>query len=91
MTLPPTRPINDGRAFDSSSGKLFRFQGTDAALIEVMRLWPEPRAWRRYDGGPWRGDRPQIDLAEARLRGRVRPLTRRWRSNLRLAADRIPD
>ncbi len=91
MTLPPTRPINDGSAFDSSSGKLFRFQGTDAALIEVMRLWPEPRAWRRYDGGPWRGDRPQIDLAEARLRGRVRPLTRRWRSNLRLAADRIPD
>ena len=89
---PPSRPINDGSAFDPETGKLFRFDAGEPSSIEVMRLWPDPRAWRRLDGGFWRGWRPLIDLGEpARAsRRRGRPLRRRWLQNLGSALERIP-
>jgi len=43
---------------------LYRFQGSQRSHeIVVIRLWPDPRAWRRTTGGDrWWGHRPPIDL-----------------------------
>lgn len=90
-SAPSVRPVNEGSAFAPESGKLYRFEAGAHPVIEVMRLWPDPRAWRRYAGGGWRGHRPEIDLRPGPTRGRMRPLVRTWRRNLALAVERVPD
>jgi hypothetical protein len=91
--VAPRPPINDGSAYDPSTGKLRRFVSAGAGVIEVVRYWPEPRAWLRIGEGAWRGESPYLDLvdAEAAPSRAGRPRTRRFRANLRAAVSTIPE
>ncbi len=86
-----TRPVTDGSAFSTETGKLFLFDSTGPSSIEVIRMWPDPRAWRRLGNGPWRGSRPEIDLTLRPPPTRGRPRWRREAANIRAATERVPE
>jgi hypothetical protein len=57
-------PINRGTAF--RNGKVYIFDSPGPTRkrgrITVVRLWPNPAAWRKLEGGPWKHFRPKNDL-----------------------------
>jgi hypothetical protein len=73
------RPFRPGIAF--KDGKLYRYTPTS---VTVMRLWPDPRAWRKSVYWPaWVGCRPRINLerwarAAARKPGPRVPSPQLW-------------
>lgn len=85
---PPHRLPNPGSAFDCESGKLYRFSRCDHFIqqgtIEVIRPWPDPRAWIKE---------LFADLDECELIADRQPLqTRGWRGNQPLLSlDAVAD
>jgi hypothetical protein len=59
--MAPPAPYRNGWQF--RDGKLLRF---GRGQVVVLRGWPEPLAWRKIRGGPWRHVRPDLALGEIR-------------------------
>ena len=100
---------NPGSAFDADTGKLFQFRrdGKDSeyARIEVVRLWPDPRCWKKslkqlpsgaVETKGWQGGAPDLalqflyDLGPKTLEESLRKQAR-WTANFNQALLRVPD
>ena len=76
-------PYRPGWQF--KDGKLLMF---GKGGVTVLRGWPQPMAWRRRGGGPWRHVRPSLNMGEIEFTAsgeQLRLVERRIREEMRLA------
>ena len=59
----PQRPRERTAGTAIKGGKLYRHDALGG--VQVIRAWPDPQAWCRHDGGPWKALRPWVDLSAA--------------------------
>jgi hypothetical protein len=64
MTITIPRPFRAGVNWMPERHKLYRF---DAIGVTVIRPWPDPRAWRKDEGRPWRAASPSVELRAASI------------------------